>query len=188
MTTPTSPDLTTIRTPGLVLAAVDRALARNILIAERPDGAVWPADYPTEGSLACATSVIAAIDEGRTDPFGAFTLIRTADGMTIGDALFHGPPDDRGTVDIGYGLVPSARGRGYATIAVVAMIAWAFGREDVLRVTANTTDDNRGSVGVMERARMTISHGPGGLVRGVAMRDFWTPPPTRLPADAHPAD
>jgi predicted acetyltransferase len=89
-------------------------------------------------------------------------------------------------VDISYGLVPSARGHGYATAAVVAMIAWAFTQGGVTRVTANTTDDNVGSVAVMERAAMSISHGPGGLIRGVALRDFWTPPRSNRP-DASPA-
>jgi hypothetical protein len=40
----------------------------------------------------------------------------------------------------------------------------------------------------MERAGMTVSHGPGGLVRGVAMREFWSPPATTRPDDVHAAD
>ncbi len=182
--TPFSPEISDIRTPELALIPMDRRLARSILIAEAPEGARWAEGYPTEGSLACATAVMVALEDGRTDPFGAFCIVRERDGLTIGDALFHGPPDARGTVDIGYGLVPQARGHGYATIAVVAMLEWAFRRPDVTRVTANTTDDNAGSVGVMTRAGMTVSHGPGGLVRGVAMREFWTPPEANRPDDA----
>ncbi len=184
--TRSSPELINITAPSITLVAVDREMARGILIGEPPGGARWADDYPTEGSLACATAVMVAIDEGRTDPFGAFCVVRNHDMTTIGDTLFHGPPDDRGTVDIGYGLVPSARGHGYATIAVVAMIEWAFAQEGVGRVTANTIDDNVGSVAVMERAAMNISHGPGGLMRGVALREFWTPPGSNRP-DAPPA-
>jgi RimJ/RimL family protein N-acetyltransferase len=167
---------------------MDRRLARSILVGRPPDGARWAGGYPTEGSLACATAVMVAREDGRTDPFGAYCIVRERDRLTIGDALFHGPPDDRGTVDIGYGLVPAVRGRGYATMAVVAMLEWAFTQPGVARVTANTTDDNTGSVGVMGRAGMTVSHGPGGLVRGVAMREFWTPPATSRPADVPAAD
>jgi len=166
---------------------MDRRVARGILIGEAPAESRWAEGYPTEGSLACATAVIVAREDGRVDPFGAFCIVRERDGLTIGDALFHGPPED-GTVDIGYGLVPSARGYGYATKAVVAMLEWAFTQPSVTRVTANTTDDNAGSVGVMERAGMTISHGPGGLVRGVAMREYWTPPATIRPDAASAAD
>lgn len=185
MRTPSSTDVITITTATLTLRAIDRPLARAILIAEPPPGAIWPEGYPTEGSLACATAVMVALEEGRTDPFGAYCIVRRDDGRTIGDVLFHGPPDERGTVDIGYGLVDAARGRGDATRAVVAMMRWAFAHGGVMRVTANTTDDNVGSIGVMRRAGMTISHGPGGLVRGVAMRAFWRPP---AGADGHPSD
>jgi len=167
---------------------MDRRIARGILIAEPPEGTRWAEGYPTEGSLACATAVLVALEDGRTDAFGAFCIVREFDALTIGDALFHGPPDERGTVDIGYGLVPAARGYGYATKAVVAMLEWAFSRSEVTRVTANTTDDNRGSIGVMARAGMTVSHGPGGLVRGVAMREFWSPPPTHRPDAPSMAD
>jgi RimJ/RimL family protein N-acetyltransferase len=176
MRTRFSSELVDIPAASVTLVAVDRQLARAILIAAPPPEAQWPDDYPTEGSLACATAVMVAIDEGRSDPFGSFCIVRRRDGLTIGDALFHGGPDERGTVDIGYGLVPSARGHGHATDAVTGMIGWAFTRPSVARVTANTTDDNVGSVRVMERAGMTISHGPGGLVRGVAVRGFWAPP------------
>jgi GNAT superfamily N-acetyltransferase len=172
----------------ITLVAMDRYLARSVLVGEAPAGTRWADGYPTDGSLACATAVMVALEDGRTDPFGAFCIVRERDRLTIGDALFHGPPDGRGTVDIGYGLVPAARGHGYATMAVVAMLAWAFRQLGVARATANTTDDNAGSVGVMERAGMTVSHGPGGLVRGVAMREFWSPPATTRPDDAHAAD
>jgi GNAT superfamily N-acetyltransferase len=172
----------------LTLVAMDQHMARGILVGEAPAGAHWADGYPTDGSLACATAVMVALEDGRTDPFGAFCIVRERDRLTIGDALFHGPPDDCGTVDIGYGLVPAARGHGYATMAVVAMLEWAFSQPAVARATANTTDDNAGSVGVMERAGMTVSHGPGGLVRGVAMREFWSPPATTRADDVHAAD
>ena len=175
MTTPSSADQTEIRAGAVTLVRIDRELARGILIARAPVGARWADGYPTDGSLACAAAVMEASDVGHLSPFGAFCIVRHDSGLTIGDALLHGPPDDRGTVDIGYGLVPSARGHGFATVAVRGMLEWAFAQPSVVRVTANTTDDNTASVRVMERAGMTISHGPGGLVRGVAMRDFWRP-------------
>jgi len=175
MTTPTSTDRPEIRAGAITLVGIDRELARAILIARAPGDVRWADGYPTDGSLACAAAVVAASDAGRTSPFGAFCIVRRDTGLTIGDALFHGPPDDRGTLDIGYGLVPLARGHGFATLAVRGMLEWAFSQPSVTRITANTTDDNTPSVRVMERAGMTISHGPGGLVRGVAMREFWRP-------------
>jgi RimJ/RimL family protein N-acetyltransferase len=188
MRTPSSPDRDDAVLPAVTLAVMDRDLARAVLIGRAPDGHRWPADYPTEGSLACAAAVMAAADAGRTDPFGAFVIVDGTTGHTVGDVLVHAPPDDRGTIDIGYGLAPSARGQGRATAAVFALMQWAFAHPEVTRITANTTDDNHGSIALMERVGMTVSHGPGGLVRGVAIRDFWRAgdtPDRHSPADGH---
>jgi RimJ/RimL family protein N-acetyltransferase len=176
MTTPFSPHNTPITAPGLTLLPIDRAGARSILIAVPPDDHIWGPEYPTDGSLACAAAVITADDEGRTDPFGAFWIRRDLDATIVGDVIFHGPPDERGIIDIGYGLIPAARGAGLATRAVITMIEWAFTDPTVTRVTANTTDDNLGSIGVMHRVGMNVTHGPGGLMRGVALRGFWRAP------------
>ena len=43
----------------------------------------------------------------------------------IGLINFHGPPDDRGFVEVGYELRPEHRGRGYAREAVRALFDWA---------------------------------------------------------------
>lgn len=58
------------------------------------------------------------------DP-GAFRLyeIRLREtGVSIGGIGFHGPPDELGVATIGYGLTPGARGRGYATEALRALV------------------------------------------------------------------
>lgn len=56
-------------------------------------------------------------------------LLRTADDATSRPALgylnFHGAPDERGMVEIGYMLMPEARGHGYAIEAVRAAFDWA---------------------------------------------------------------
>lgn len=58
--------------------------------------------------------------------------IRTGTGM-VG---FKGVPDSAGSVEIGYGIDPAFRGKGYMTEAVRAMIDWAFQHERCHRVTA----------------------------------------------------
>ena len=43
----------------------------------------------------------------------------------IGHAGFHGPPDERGMVEVGYRIVGEQRRRGYGTAALTALIDYA---------------------------------------------------------------
>jgi RimJ/RimL family protein N-acetyltransferase len=76
--------------------------------------------------------------------------------VVIGDIGFHGPPNPAGSVTVGYGLAPGARGHGYATEALRAVVAWALARPEVVAVEADTTHANLPSQRVMERAGMRM--------------------------------
>jgi RimJ/RimL family protein N-acetyltransferase len=55
---------------------------------------------------------------------GPGTFLVLDDGVVIGDCGWFGPPDEDGEVEIGYGLAPSARGRGLGTEAVRLLVEW----------------------------------------------------------------
>jgi RimJ/RimL family protein N-acetyltransferase len=59
-------------------------------------------------------------------------------------------------VTVGYGLAAGARGNGYATEALRALVAWALAQPGVVRVEADTTHANFPSQRVMERAGMRL--------------------------------
>jgi RimJ/RimL family protein N-acetyltransferase len=46
-------------------------------------------------------------------------------GTVVGHAGFHGPPDPRGLVEVGYRIVPDHRRRGYARAALGQLLAYA---------------------------------------------------------------
>ena len=58
---------------------------------------------------------------------------------------------DGGVVQIGYGIAPSAQGRGHATAAVAALLAWARTDPRVSAVYAETRIDNIASQRVLAR-------------------------------------
>lgn len=71
---------------------------RAVQVSADPGGARW------------VTGVIVALDLG---------------GVPVGRAGFHGPPDERGMVEIGYSIDPFYRRRGYARAALEALLSRA---------------------------------------------------------------
>ena len=53
-------------------------------------------------------------------------MIRREDRLAVGSMGFKAPPDGTGTVEIGYAVNRSHRGRGYATEMAAALVAWAL--------------------------------------------------------------
>lgn len=83
-------------------------------------------------------------------------LIRLDEEHTvIGSAGFKGKPDKKGCIEIGYGISPDYRRRGYTFEAVQALIGWAFDQPKVSRVTAECLPENRGSKRILEKSGMT---------------------------------
>ena len=58
------------------------------------------------------------------DDTGPGTFLVLHEGLVVGDCGWFGPPDEDGEVEIGYGLAPSARGKGLGTATVRALVSW----------------------------------------------------------------
>ena len=80
---------------------------------------------------------------------GQLWYVILADGERVGQVV--GRVQDDGSVQVGYRLIPSARGRGYATDAVLAL-AYRLFSEGVSRVIAEANPRNIASIRVLERA------------------------------------
>lgn len=138
-------------TSRLDLHAVDEMEAVRIRDRAPQQGDMWAADYPFDGDLAAIGSFLrAAGQSGEQRPFGYYQIRVRSDGLAVGGVGFKGPPTDD-VVEIGYGLVPSARGHGYAAEAVgrVMQIAATAG---VKTIRADTELDNVASRRTLEQA------------------------------------
>jgi len=139
------------RTARLNLHAIDEFEARRIHDRVPQSGDAWAADYPFEGDLAAIGSLLRTTEQnGEQRPFGYYQIRRQSDGLAIGGVGFKGPPDD-GVVEIGYGLVPSARGHGYATEALATLVQIAAGL-GMTTIRADTDLDNVASQRTLEHA------------------------------------
>lgn len=80
-----------------------------------------------------------------------FGLVEKRSGKLVGTAGFKGPPDEHGVVEIAYAVVPSCRGRGYATEAAAVLVEWAFADERVRTVRAHTLTEANASTRVLAK-------------------------------------
>jgi RimJ/RimL family protein N-acetyltransferase len=146
-----------IETERLCLHQLEVEEARGLLQGRADPEWPWVADYPIQGTMIAVEAFVRAIDAGaKPGRYGVYQLVRCMDRRVIGDIGFHGPPDQHGSVTVGYGLAASARGHGYATEALRALAAWALAQPEVVRVEADTTHANLPSQRVMERAGMRL--------------------------------
>ncbi|ANX13631.1 GNAT family N-acetyltransferase [Fictibacillus arsenicus] len=79
-------------------------------------------------------------------------VIEKESNTLIGEIGCKGGPNDKGVVEIGYGLVSKARNKGYATEMVSKLTEWLLERPDVNKVTAECLDTNIPSARVLEKS------------------------------------
>ena len=81
-----------------------------------------------------------------------FAVVHREDERVVGSAAFKGPPDDDGVVEIAYGIAPGYQGRGLATEAAGALVAFALERVDVTSIRAHTLPENNASARVLAKS------------------------------------
>ena len=86
--------------------------------------------------------------------WGPWLALLQSDGTVIGDLGFKGAPDDKGSVEIGYGLLEDYWNKAYATEAVGALIQWAWAQGGIRKIKAETLVNNPGSIRVLEKLDM----------------------------------
>lgn len=115
-----------IVTARLVLEPLRREIARAI-VDGAPDGLQRGEGWPHADTL----------DAVRMAALHGSELWLILDGaVVVGDAGTFGPPDERGDVEIGYGLAEAVRGRGLAREFVPALAQHLLARPEVKRIVA----------------------------------------------------
>jgi RimJ/RimL family protein N-acetyltransferase len=86
------------------------------------------------------------------------------DGVVVGDAGTHGPADDAGDIEIGYGLAAPSRGRGLSSEFVPALAESLLARPEIRRVVAREVlASNLPSRRALERAGFRLERETDGL-------------------------
>jgi RimJ/RimL family protein N-acetyltransferase len=88
--------------------------------------------------------------------WGFYYIVEADRSEAIGAGGYKGAPDDTGSVEIGYSIVPERRRRGYAREAVDGWVAHAFAESRVSRVIAHTLTELEPSIAVLRSAHFTF--------------------------------
>ncbi|HYY12510.1 MAG TPA: GNAT family N-acetyltransferase [Kineosporiaceae bacterium] len=148
--------------PRLVLPLIDAEHVAAVLDGRRLPS--WAHDYPTPGDLEIAEMLRDGLPPAAEAAFGIRHVVERATGELVGGIGFFGPPVD-GRLEIGYGIVPSRQRRGYATEAVLAMLAFAATLPGVTSVSGDAEPANVASVRVLQKSGMSFLGSHGSFVR-----------------------
>ncbi|HEU5381120.1 MAG TPA: GNAT family N-acetyltransferase [Ktedonobacteraceae bacterium] len=133
----------------LIKAALeDRTRLAELLEVHVPEA--WP-----YGEFAEALpSILAALEKEPDKHAWGGLIVQREEDILIGDMGFHRAPDASGTVEIGYSLITTHHGRGYATEMATALVAWAFKQPEITRIIAEFQVQNIASQRVLEKIGM----------------------------------
>jgi ribosomal-protein-alanine N-acetyltransferase len=161
--------LANLRTERLTLVALTPELARAALEdgakLGRMLGGRVPVTWPGADFVRMLPRIAQGSERAASGAEPTRLIVHTADRVLIGESGFHGPPDQLGTVEVGYSIVPAYRGRGFASEATRALIDQAFTRPDICRITAACLDDNAASLKVLKSLGMKFVGATGNALR-----------------------
>lgn len=179
---PATPRETTAR---LELVSVTAAIARAAADADHARlstllDAQVPPDWPHEFLDDALPKIADELERGpHPGIYGMWLIVQRDPRALVGTAGLKSPPVD-GRVDFGYGLVASARKRGYATEASARLLDLAFADPATQRVAGETMPDLTDSIRVMQRLGMKLVardatgfSGEPGVIRYEITRSDW---------------
>jgi len=155
---------TTLLTPRLELVPMTLAIAEAVILgrraeAERHLGAPLPDAWPGRALIERAFST--SLDAIRADPHGRLwgdrvMISRQGPRRVLGSVVFHGAPDEEGSVEVAYGVEQESQQQGYATEGTRASVEWALAHPGVRRVRATTPSWHTPSRRVLEKCGFAL--------------------------------
>jgi RimJ/RimL family protein N-acetyltransferase len=146
----------------VVLRPISPESAEALIVDRAPDDVQVASDHPTEFSAGIAHGV------GDGSPLGPYFIHRGEDDVVVGE--IGGGFVSVDSVEIGYAVVRSCWGRGYATAAVRAIVERARLIPDIKRIVAASPLDRPASGRVLEKVGFTVVGEADDEHDGVPMR------------------
>jgi [ribosomal protein S5]-alanine N-acetyltransferase len=140
----------------LALDAIEALLAGDGARLRELTGALFPRPVAPPPYMADPLPAVRERLRVRPDeaPWWNWLVFERETKRAVGAVSFGGPPDESGSVLIGYAMYEQFEGHGYATEVVRAMLAWAFQQRGVKLVRTLAPVWNTPAVRVAENVGM----------------------------------
>jgi RimJ/RimL family protein N-acetyltransferase len=151
--------LTNIHTDRLMLVPVTLEITRSLLEGNSKEveklGIKTDKKWPTADTMDVLPTINASLEKDKIPSGFEFWMIVKKDNMqVIGDIGFHGKPNEKGEVEVGFGLVEHERGKGFGYEALKAIMNWLKFQESVKAIKADCLIDNKPSARILEKVGM----------------------------------
>ena len=150
----------TLETPRFLLVPATAELVAQEITGSEALGRALAADVPTDWPPEQAADALPwFLSQLRSDAslsgwlnwYGLYREDMGQRPQLVGSAGFFGSPED-GSVEIGYSILPTFQGRGFATEIVAGLVTWALSQPSVECVAAESRADNGASRRVLSKA------------------------------------
>jgi len=94
---------------------------------------------------------IELLKENGNDGFNIWLIVEKKSNQIIGSAGYIGRPDNEGIVEIGFGIIPSKRGKGFCYESVEALLKWGLSHDEVKNIIAQCDKSNIASRKTLEK-------------------------------------
>ncbi|MBS1600051.1 MAG: GNAT family N-acetyltransferase [Bacteroidetes bacterium] len=83
--------------------------------------------------------------------FTFWIVVEKKSRSIVAELGFKGEPNEKGEIEIGYGTMPTQRGKGFMTEAVGGMIEWAKHQSNIKFILAETEEKNTASIKIVQK-------------------------------------
>jgi len=150
--------LKNIVTDRLILIPVTLQIAETLMNRENSEilkiGMKTNKAWPTNDTMDILPIIVETLRNNDPSGFETWMIEEKDSKEIIGDIGFHGMPDEKGEVEIGYGLVESERRKGFGFEAAKAIMDFAIEHEAVKVIKADCLINNIPSARILEKLKM----------------------------------
>jgi RimJ/RimL family protein N-acetyltransferase len=112
-------------------------------------------NWPTEDTMDILPIINKSLERDlEPSGFETWMIIKKDNMQVIGDIGFHGKPNEKGEVEVGYGIVELERRKGFGFEAVKAIMNWVYSQNEVKVIKADCLIDNKPSARILEKVGM----------------------------------